>query len=348
MREAYNLIWMKTEEEWKTAFRTRYDLYEYTVMSFELINASTSCQELLNNTLREYLNIFVIVYLNDILIFSQIIEEHEQHIKKVLECLSKRNLLIKSEKCDWHKKEVDFLRFIVEINDVRMNPDKLTSVKAWPVPTNVKEVQAFLGFVNYNIKDRPWKWEEDEQTAFERLRDACLSNSVLRMVDMSSSIRIETDAFNLAIGAYLNQQINGKWHPAAYFSRKLSPAEQNYDIHDKELLVIVAALKHWRVYAEGASSLDIYIDHKNLLQFIIIKELNRRQVRWAEELEQYKFKIHYISRKENGRADALNRRCDYMTIKEKFDHNVLKINDDEIISTNHYQINATLHIIKND
>ena len=107
-------------------------------------------------------------------------------------------------------------------------------------------------------------------------------------------------------------------------------------------------MKHWRVYAEGAPSLDIYTDHKNLLQFIIIKELNRRQVRWAEKLSQYKFKIHYISEKENSRADAFNKRCDYITIKEKFDHNVLKINNNEIISANHHQINATLRIIKDD
>ena len=152
LREAYNLIWMKIEKEWKTAFRARYDFYEYTVMSFELINVSTSCQELFNNTLREYLNIFVIIYLHDILIFSQIEEEHEQHIKKMLDCLSKRNLLIKLKKCDWHKKEIDFLKFIIKVNDVRMNLDKLTSVKAWSVFINIKGVQAFLEFVNYNKK----------------------------------------------------------------------------------------------------------------------------------------------------------------------------------------------------
>ena len=135
---------------------------------------------------------------------------------------------------------------------------------------------------------------------------------------------------------------------AAYFSRKLSLTEQNYNIHDKELLIIIAVLKHWKVYAEDASSLDIYTDYKNLLQFIIIKELNRRQVRWAEELSQYKFKIHYTSEKENDRIDAFNRRCNYMIIKKKFDHNVTKINDDGTISANHHQVNATLRIIKND
>ena len=132
MRKAYNLIRMKAGKKWKIAFRTRYDFYQYIIMSFELINASANCQELFNDTLQEYLN--------DILIFSQTEEEHEQHIKKMLECLLKQNLLIKSEKCDWYKKEVNFLKFIIEVNDVRMNLDKLTSIKAWSVSINVKEV----------------------------------------------------------------------------------------------------------------------------------------------------------------------------------------------------------------
>ena len=121
-------------------------------MSFELINASTSCQELFNNTLWKYLNIFVIMYLNDILIFFQTEEEHKHHIKKVLKCLFKRNLLFKSEKCDWHKTEIDFLKFMIRINNIRINSDKLTSVKRWSVSINVKKMQVFLEFVNYNRK----------------------------------------------------------------------------------------------------------------------------------------------------------------------------------------------------
>ena len=150
--EVYNLIWMKAEKEWKTAFRTRYDFYEYTIMSFELINVSTSCQKFFNNTLREYLNIFVIMYLIDILIFFQTKEEHEQHVEKVLECLSKRNLLFKSEKYDWQKIEINFLKCMIEVNDIQMNLDKLTSIKTWSVFTNIKKVQAFLEFVNSNRK----------------------------------------------------------------------------------------------------------------------------------------------------------------------------------------------------
>ena len=102
------------------------------------------------------------------------------------------------------------------------------------------------------------------------------------------------------------------------------------------------------MYAEEASELDIYIDHKNLIQFTIIKQFNRRQIRWSQLLKQYKFKIHYISGKENARADAFNKRCDYMKNKKEFNHNILRINEDGIISTNHHQINATLRIIKDE
>ena len=214
-----NKDWKRVENNFSNSI---WSLWIY-VMSFELINASTSCQELFNDTLQEYSNIFVIIYLNDILIFFQTEKEHEQHIQKMLDCLSKRNLLIKSKKSDWHKKEADFLKFIIEVNDVRINLDKLTSVKTWSVFINVKKMQVFLKFLNYNkkfiqkylqkiitltnftIKNRSWKWNEDKQTAFERLQNVYLSNSILRMIDMNSSIKIETDTFDLIIKTCLNQ-----------------------------------------------------------------------------------------------------------------------------------------------
>ena len=114
----------------------------------------------------------------------------------------------------------------------------------------------------------------------------------------------------------------------AYYSRKLSLAKQNYDIHDKKLLAIVATLKAWRVYIEEALGLTILTNHKNLLHFITTKELNRRQVRWFEKLGQYKFKILYILGKENGKADALSKRSDHMKTKESFNHSILKVNND--------------------
>ena len=141
-------------------------------------------------------------------------------------------------------------------------------------------------------------------------------------------VRIETDASDLAIGACLCQQKDGKWHPVAYYSRKMSPAEQNYDIHDKELLAVVCSLQHWRVYAESCSELTIFTDHKNLVGFTTTKELNRRQVRWSELLGQYKFKIQYTPGKDNGRADALSRRSDHMEVKDITTQPILKQEND--------------------
>ena len=124
--------------------------------------------------------------------------------------------------------------------------------------------------------------------------------------------RIETDASDLIIGACLYQQKDGKQYPVVYYLRKMSPAEQNYNIHDKELLAVVYSLQHQRVYAESYSELTIFTDHKNLVGFTTIKELNRRQVRWSELLRQYKFKIQYTLGKDNRRVDALSRRSNYI------------------------------------
>jgi len=175
---------MKVEEEWKIAFRTRYKLYEYTMMPFGLTNASTTCQEMINDALRQHLDQFVIAYLNDIMIYSKILKEHVNHVSKVLECLDMRNLHLKSKKCEFHQEEVDFLEFVVGRHGVRMDPKKLRAIKEWKSPINVKEVQFFLGFINYNRKfirdyfakaisltnltkkDTPWTWRPIEEKSF--------------------------------------------------------------------------------------------------------------------------------------------------------------------------------------
>ena len=367
LRGAYNLIRMMKGEEWKTAFRTRYGHYEYKVMPFGLTNAPATCQQMINDALRDLLDVTVVAYLDDILVYSEDPAKHEEHVKQVLERLAKYNLRLKPEKCEWSKEEVKFLGFMIGRNSIRIDPDKLRAVHEWKTPTNVKEVQSFLGFVNYNRKfikhfsqigaplhnltrkDKPYEWTEKCEQAFQKLKQACISEPVLRMFDPKKPIRIETDASDLAIGGCLTQEYDGKWHPIAYHSRKMSPAEQNYDIHDKELLTIVECLDQWRVYAEGAPGLNIYTDHKNLVSFTTTKVLNRRQVRWSELLGQYKFKISYTPGKDNGRADALSRRSDYMETKEVFNRSILKINNDGTLSANSkHELNTTLRILRDE
>jgi len=138
------------------------------------------------------------------------------------------------------------------------------------------------------------------------------------------------------------------WHLITYLLRKLSLVEQNYDVHDKKLLAIVVFLKSWRVYTKESLELTILTNHKNLVHFITIKQFNKRQVRWLERLEQYKFKIQYISSRENDRVDALSRRSDHMKTKKSFNHNILKVNKDELLSINKHELNVTLRIFRND
>ena len=249
----------------------------------------------------------------------------------MLRRLDKRHLKLHPEKCEFHEKEVAYLGHIVGQGQVRMDPEKTRSVREWPRPCNVKQVQGFLGFVNFNRwfiknyslktepltrltrKDHRFDWTKECEKAYRNLVAACTENTVLLLFSPDKEIRIETDASDLAIGACLCQlRPTGKWQPVAYHSRKMSPAEQNYDIHDKELLAIVVALQHWRTYVEGSPKTTIFTDHKNLLSFTTTKVLNRRQVRWSELLGQYKFEIKYTPGKDNGRADALSRRPDYI------------------------------------
>ncbi|KAI1686157.1 reverse transcriptase [Pyrenophora tritici-repentis] len=324
LRDGYHLIRIAKGEEWKTAFRSRYGHYEYTVMPFGLTNAPATFQELINNVLRAHLDIFVIAYLDDILVYSETLEDHVEHVKTVLRALEQFNLRLKPEKCEFHKTKVNFLGYVVGADGVQMSEEKIQVIKDWPTPTTVVQIQSFLGFLNFNRqfikdfsdiaipltkltrKDVPFKWSKEAENAFQTLKKASIEPPCFRIFQAGHPLRFETDASDLALGGCASQLHEGKWHPIAYYSRKFSGPEERYDVHDKELLAIVACLQHWRVYAESCSELTIYTDHKNLVNFTTTKVLNRRQVRWSELLGQYKFKIVYTPGKENGRADALS------------------------------------------
>ena len=210
-----------------------------------------------------------------------------------------------------------------------MNSNKTTAVKDWKRSKNVIEILTFLGFTNYNRrfikryshkalsltrltqKGQSWNWNDKTEQTFQKLKQTCFGTSILKIFNSRKSIRIETNVSDIIIKTCLCQKYDGKWHPVIYFSKKLTSAEQNYEIHDEELLAIVTALKTWKIYAEETSKFIILTDHKSFLYFTIIKKLNRKQIRWSKKFEQYKFTIRYTSSKDNGRTDALNRQQDY-------------------------------------
>ena len=222
LRDAFHGIRMAEGEEWKTAFRTRFGLYEFMVMPFGLTNAPATYQEVINETLRDILDIIVIAYVDDLLVFTTGTKaQHAKDVDAVFERLDKVNCRTAPEKCQFFKKEVTFLGFVVSVNGIRMDPEKIKSIVEWPTPSNVKDVQAFLGLANYNRKfiqnyssiatpltnltkkDTKFTWGTKQEEAFNRLKEASASAPTLAMFDQKRKVIIETDTSNFAIGVYL-------------------------------------------------------------------------------------------------------------------------------------------------
>jgi hypothetical protein len=333
LKAGYNLIRIKPGDEWKTAFRTRYGHYEYLVMPFGLANAPATFQDMMNEILRDLIDHGVVVYIDDILIYTETEEEHIRLTSEVLRRLQENNLAIAPDKCEWHQKQVEFLGYIISGEGVSMSEDKIDTILKWEIPESVKDVQSFLGFANFyrrfiegfskicyplteltkkTNEKFDWKANPRNQIAFDMLKKYFTEAPILRHFEPVWPVVIETDASDFAIGAVLSQVIDGRLHPIAYHSRKMDKAEINYEIHDKEMLAVVSAFKEWRRYLEGAAHpISVYTDHKNLEYFTTTKILNRRQARWAQELAGYDFKIFYRPGSANGKPDALSRRSEY-------------------------------------
>ena len=331
LKTGFNLIRIKEGHEWMTAFRTSEGLFEYLVLPMGLTNAPATFQRMINNVLREYIDIFCVVYLDDILIFSDTLEEHKEHVRKVLQKLQDNDLLVQPDKCDFHTQKVTFLGHVITPGKIHMEPCKIEAVKNWPVPKNVKEVQSFLGFANFyrrfikgfskiarvmhevTKKDRKFLWLPDLQEAFDKLKEIITSDSVLLMFDPEKEIELETDASDYALGAQLSQKDeNGILRPVAFWSRSLQGPELNYPIYDKEFLAIVDAFKEWRHWLQGSMhKVKVYTDHKNISYFATTQQLTGRQVRYAEALSTFDYVLIHRKGSENGRADALSRRPDY-------------------------------------
>ncbi|KAJ1573263.1 hypothetical protein NDA15_002942 [Ustilago hordei] len=259
LRAAYNLIRIAKGDEWKTAFGTQLGLYEYLVMPFGLANALAHFQSFINDIFRDIIGIYVVVYLDDFLIFSDTEEAHVKHVTEVLTRLRSNRLFAKLSKCEFHTKTVEFLGYIIKPTGIEMDPEKVRTVKEWPMPESIHDIQRFLGFANFYrrfiahfariakpltalVKPIEWfkKFElpEEAQQAFHKLIQAFTSAGVLQHFDYHLPTRLETDASDFAIAGVLKQEHEGRWHPVTFYSRKMSSAEKNYEIHDKELLAV--------------------------------------------------------------------------------------------------------------
>ena len=338
LRGAFNLLRIAPGQEHYTAFRTRYGLYECLVMPFGLTNAPGSFQRLMNTVLHDLLDVTCIVYLDDIIVFSDNMSDHVNHCRQVLERLVENHLYVKAEKCEFGVESTTFLGHVISTAGISMDPTRIRTILDWPAPTSLKQLFKFMGFANaYRryISDyatvtaplnrlttklavsQPFHLDEAALEAFHSLKSRFTSPPLLRHFDQSRPTVIETDSSGFAIAAIMSQAHPTTANPrrllpVAFFSRKMTAAERNYGIRDQELLALVEAIRYWSDYLESCSEpFTILTDHQTLQHFRKATTLTARQVRWSADVNHHKYFIKYRPARLNAKADALSRREDW-------------------------------------
>jgi len=291
---AFNCLWIKEEDEALIVFRTRFELFKYLVMLFDLCNEFVSFQKYINNILRKHLNKFYITYLNDILIYSNNELEHKIHVKLILRKLWEANLQMNIIKCKFHVTQVSYLELIIIIEEIKMNSFKINIIVNWLTLINVKDVQSFLDFTNFYRrfiydysrianslthlirKIEFFVWSQKCQKTFNTLKKAFTFNVILRYYNSDHKIVIEIDALNYVFKDILFQYDENKvLHSVAYFFKKHNLVECNYKIYDKKLMIIVHAFEKWcSELKDSICSVEMIINHKNLEYFMLTKQLS--------------------------------------------------------------------------
>ncbi len=320
LRSGYYQLRISPEDVPKTAFRTPIGHYQFKVLCFGLTNAPAAFQSAMNNVLGPYLHDFVVVYLDDALIFSKSAQEHLKHIELVLSKLREHRLYANAKKCEFFKPELRFLGHIIGKDGIKMDPDKTITVQRWPKPTTVKELRGFLGLANYfrrfiqgystivapltsltKKEASITEWNADSDKAFNAIKVALTKAPVLAHPDFTQPFDVICDASNVGVGAVLLQHRR----PIAFLSRKFSPAEANYSTTEQELLGVVEALKQWRCYLEGVPFV-VHTDHNPNTYMQTKPNLSRREARWSELFQHFNFQWKHKPGKDNI-ADPLSR-----------------------------------------
>jgi hypothetical protein len=312
------------------AMSTPLGLLEPNFMPFGMKNAPAIFQREMQRVFVVQLGKAVLVFIDDILIYTKTAEEHEEVVRWLLKRLCEEGYYANPDKCEFFQREVSFLGHVINADGIQVQQHKVKSVATWPVPKTRTEVKAFLGLTGYYRKfvqgysqvalplteltknTGRFEWGSDQQKAFEQLKERLTSAPVLAHPDPSRQYLLNTDASGFAIAAVLSQQQpDGAIRPVAYYSRKMNAAEKNYDVHDKELLAIVMAVRHWRCYLDGSPHpTKVFTDHKGLQWLSSKAELTGRQARWVELLSDIEYVVSYVPGPQNAAADALSRRAD--------------------------------------
>ncbi|CAH9148831.1 unnamed protein product [Cuscuta epithymum] len=321
LRAGYWQVRISPGDEGKTTIVTRYGSYEFLVMPFGLTNAPATFCNLMNDVLYEYLDLFVVVYLDDIVVYSNSVEDHIVHLRKVLTQLRRNELYVKKEKCEFCMGQISFLGHVISQGEIKMDSKKVEAIVDWPVPRDVGQLRSFLGLANYyrrfisgyskranpltdlTRKKQSWNWTEACQRAFEDLKKAVASEPVLKLPDFAAPFEVHTDASDRALGGVLVQDE----HPVAFESRKLKDAETRYSAHEKEMTAVVHCLEVWRHYLLG-TKFKVVTDNVANTYFKSQKKLSPKQARWMEFLDEFDFDWVHRPGRHNAVADALSRK----------------------------------------
>jgi hypothetical protein len=318
----YYQIWIAEGEEGKTDCRTRYGSYEFLVMPFGLTNAPVTFCILMNDIFRECLNDFVIVYIDDILIYSGSLEEHVEHLRKVFQRLKENKLYAKLKKCEFGVTEVDFLEHRITQEGLKMDDHKVKVIVDWEPPKSVLALRSFLGLASYyrkfiknfakitapltNLLKKSvvtYEWEGACGETFDTLKGILVKVLVLKLPDFDKDFEIHSDASDFVIGGVLVQE----GRPVAFESKKLSEAERRWPTHEKEMGAVIHCLKTWGHYI-GSKDVVVWTDNVTLKYFATQPKLSSKQVRWQDRLALFNVDIRHKLGKENIVPDALSQK----------------------------------------
>ncbi|KAA0054966.1 transposon Ty3-I Gag-Pol polyprotein isoform X1 [Cucumis melo var. makuwa] len=326
LRSDYHQIRIRPGDEWKTAFKTNEGLFEWLVMPFDLSNAPSTFMRLMNKVLHPFLNKFIIVYFDDILVFSKTYDQHLQHIDQLFQVLNHNELYVNLKKCIFCSNEIAFLGFIIRKDHVLMDEKKVEAIKNWSTPTTVIQVQAFLGLASFYrkfiqncssiaapitdcLKKGAFEWGPKQQDSFNLLKESLRNILVLKLPDFFQAFEVAVDTCGTGIGAVLSQQE----HPIEYFSEELSKSRQSWSTYEQELYALVRALKQWEHYLLSREFI-LLTDHFSLKYLHSQKSISMMHARWISYTQRFDFVIKHQAGKENKVADALSRKSNLLFI----------------------------------
>ncbi|GBG74618.1 hypothetical protein CBR_g19025 [Chara braunii] len=328
LKSGYHQIDVHPDDQYKTAFPTRYGHYKLIVMPFGLTNAPATFQRCMNDLFRPWLDRFVVVYLDDILVFSRTLQEHQGHLRQVLEKLREANFKINAKKCKWAKTQVLYLGHVLDGDGIKPEDSKIAAIRDWPTPRTLTELRSFLGLANYYRKfvrnfstivaplrrllkkEAIRQWDRDCTSALRKLKRALIEYPVLKVADPSLPFVVTMDASQYGIGAVLQQNDDNGYRPVEFMLARMPSEKVATSTYERELYALRQALEHWKHYLLG-SLFKVYSDNETLRWLKTQSKMTPKLTRWAVEIDQYDFELKPVKGKYNVVADTLSKRSDY-------------------------------------